>query len=97
VAAGGARGGVSPPPAAFFQGHVDLDRRIASAVENLAGMNIDNRSHGLLSCANVMIWTVERAYKRGVRACNFRCRGPERRARLPVEPVKENWPNATDC
>jgi hypothetical protein len=32
--------------AAVFQRHVHFDGRIASAVENLAGMDVDNRGHG---------------------------------------------------
>ena len=37
--------------AAVFQQHVDLDGRIAAAIENLAAVDVDDRSHfGLAPC-----------------------------------------------
>ena len=41
--------------AAVVQGHVDFDGRIAAAVEDLAGVNIDNGGHGFPSCGRVTI------------------------------------------
>ena len=47
--------------APVLQGDVHLDRGIAAAVEDLACMNIDNRSHGFPSCASVTIWAYRSA------------------------------------
>jgi hypothetical protein len=41
--------------AAVFQSHVDLDCRIAAAVEDLTGVDVDDRGHGVLSCAGVIM------------------------------------------
>ena len=69
--------------AAVLQRDVDLDRRIAAAVEDLAGVDVDDRGHGFLSCASVMNVGECGAYKRRVGACNFRVRAPERRPGAP--------------
>ena len=42
----GARRHRGAAEAAVFQRHVDLDRRIAAAVEDLAGVDVDDRGHG---------------------------------------------------
>ena len=41
--------------ASVLQRDVYFDRRIAAAVEDLAGVDVDDQGHGFLSCANVMI------------------------------------------
>ena len=75
--------------AAVLQRDIHFDRRIAAAVEDLAGVDVDNRGHGFLSCASVTILVDASAYKRGVRACNFRSRQPgTKAARLRVQGVK---------
>ena len=65
--------------AAIFEDDVDLDGRIAAAVEDLAAVNAGDCGHGVLSCASVMKSAVRDAYIRRARACNFRFRALERR------------------
>src|SRR5690606_36763229 len=44
-AGGSARGNRGPAHRSLFQRHLDLDRRISAAVEDLAGMDVDDRGH----------------------------------------------------
>ncbi len=44
-AGAGAAGDRGPAKRAVGQGHVDLNGRIAAAVENLSGVNVNNRTH----------------------------------------------------
>ena len=45
-AGAGAAGNGGPAERAVDQGHVDLNGRIAAAVENLSGLNVNDRTHG---------------------------------------------------
>ena len=49
----------------------------------MARVDVDDCSHGLLSCGSVMILGCCEGYKRGGKACNFRRDNPERSARAP--------------
>ncbi|EAQ03551.1 probable phosphopyruvate hydratase [Pseudooceanicola batsensis HTCC2597] len=45
----GARGHRRPAHGAVFEGHVDLDGGVAPAVQDFAGMDVDDRAHGVVS------------------------------------------------
>jgi hypothetical protein len=51
-----ARRNSGPAHASILQGNIDFDSGIAPAVENLARVDIDDRSHGFPSCGGVTIW-----------------------------------------
>ena len=69
--------------------------RIAPAVEDLAGMNVDDRGHGVLSCVSVMISRIaEGPILKRAGPCNFRFRLPRNEGAAPGVGVGEgeNWP-----
>ena len=49
-ACGGAGGHRGAAHAAVFEGHINFNRRVAAAVEYLAGVNIDDGAHGAVLC-----------------------------------------------
>ena len=44
-----------PAHASVFKCHVDLNGRVSAAVEDLAGVDVDDRGHGFPSCGGVTI------------------------------------------
>ena len=76
--------------ASVFQRDVNLDRRVAAAVEDLAGVDVDDRGHGNPSCAKRNDLVARCTYRRRVGPCNFRSGRQERRSSCRVEVGKED-------
>ncbi len=54
-AGGGAGRDRGAAEAAIVKQHIDLDRRIAAAVQNLAAVNVNDRSHRICSCCGAVL------------------------------------------
>ena len=66
-------GGATERP--VFQHDVDLDRRVAAAIENLAGVDVDDRGHDCpFGCAMLHCAAADAIYRLGSAAATHRCR-----------------------